>query len=88
MGYYINDMEGIHMTSGQYYVYKGDALFYTFSDYEQYIQWFTGCVKPLGLGTRYMFSKQRKTGRKSYAVDIYLRLVTEPGRGGSIESVS
>ena len=72
---------------GVYYLYKGDELFTMFPCYDDYISYYNACLRPLGLGTRYLFSKKRDTSKKRYAVDVYLRLVTEPGRGGNIESI-
>lgn len=74
-------------TTGAYYLYKGDTMFTSFACYEDYLSFFKCCLRPLGLGTRYLFSKQRQINKNRYVVDTYLRLVTEPGRGGNIESI-
>lgn len=74
-------------TTGAYYLYKGDTMFTSFTCYEDYLSFFNCCLRPLGLGTRYLFSKQRQINKNRYVVDTYLRLVTEPGRGGNIESI-
>lgn len=72
---------------GAYYLYKRDELFASFPCYDDYISYYNACLRPLGLGTRYLFSKKRDTSKNKYTVDVYLRLVTEPGRGGNIESI-
>lgn len=63
------------MTNGKYYLYSGDEIMTIFDSYDDYIEYFKSCLKPLGLGTHYLFSRKRDVSKTRYAVDIYISIV-------------